>query len=188
MRKLTLLGLVTLASLASAQNLLVNGDFELSVPNSGTLNGWTAGNNDGSGGWRSSGGNPNGTFILNDAGSPASNPFIEQTVTGLTVGQSYRVAVDYQRAFFSSGNGVNDFGVQADGNTWEFSILNDDSWRSATGVFVASSSSVTVRFTGERYGDTTARIDNASLEVVPEPASLVALSFGALALRKRRKD
>src|SRR5437016_14648689 len=84
------------ASQSFAQNLLINGDFELSVPNNGSGNGWTAFNNDGAGGWRSTGGNPNGTFILNDNGNTTTNPTIEQTLSGLTVGAFYRVSGDFE--------------------------------------------------------------------------------------------
>lgn len=176
-----------ISSVASAQNLLVNGDFELSVPNTGTDNGWTANLNDGAGGWRSVGGNPNGYYILNSNGSGGSNPTIEQTVTGLTVGLTYRLQVDYRRAYFSSGSGLGDFGMEADGNLWEFDVINDDAWRTVFRDFVAASTTVTVKFSGERYGDTTPGLDNASLtNVVPEPTSMIALGLGALALFVRR--
>ncbi len=187
MRNITLLALVAVAASAPAQNLLVNGDFELSVPNSGTGNGWTAALNDGSGGWRSSGGNPNGSYILNDSGQSSTNPSIEQTLSGLSIGVQYLVMVDYQRAFFSSGSGVNDFGIEVDGNLWQHDVINDSTWRTASHTFVASASTVTLRFTGERFGDTTPRLDNASLEAVPEPATLALICAGAWRLARRKR-
>src|SRR5690349_16007600 len=84
---------VALVSAASAQ--VINGTFDLSVPSNGSGNGWSSIHVDGSGGWRSSGGNPDGMFILNDNGNPATDPTISQVLTGLTVGVQYVVTGDF---------------------------------------------------------------------------------------------
>ena len=188
MRAVTTIAFVVAGSASFGQNLLFNGDFELNVPSNGTGNGWTAFQNDGAGGWRSTGGNPNGTFILNDNGSSTSNPTIEQTVSGLTVGHFYRVSGDYSRGNIG-GNNLLDFGVEVDGNLWAFAVPNSSSWLSFSQVFQATSSTVTVRLTGERVGDNDPRIDNIVLafEAVPEPATLAALGLGTLALARRRR-
>src|SRR5437867_2302686 len=69
---------------ARAINLLTNGDFETSVPSNGGGGGWTSSHIDGSGGWRSPGGNPGGTFILNEPGDAATDPTIQQSASGLS--------------------------------------------------------------------------------------------------------
>lgn len=83
-----------LAMPAMAQTI-VNGNFDLEVPRTSFGNGWTGFSNDGAGGWRSSGGNPGGFFILNDGGSSASDPSISQILTDLIVGQQYEITGDY---------------------------------------------------------------------------------------------
>lgn len=173
-----------IASAAGAQNLLTNGDFELAVPSEGSGNGWTAGNNDWLGGWSSGGGHPDGCFVLNWNGS-STDPFIFQDVTGLAPGTRYVVQVDYRTQYFS-GTGVRDFGIEVDGNLWEFDILDDDVWRTPQVSFVATQSAVRLQFTGERIGDAAPCIDNASLAPVPEPASILAFTIGLGGLAFRR--
>ena len=170
----------------ASADFIVNGDFELSVPNNGTANGWTAFNNDGAGGWRSTGGNPGGTYFLNDNGNQSTNPSIQQSITGLTIGQAYQISGDEMVANATNNNNL-DFGVEIDGHLWEYNIPIT-SWLHFSEVFVATSTSATLLLTGERHGDSDPRIDNIALNAVPEPVSLVALGVGVAAiLRKRRK-
>jgi len=179
----------SLGAVASA-NLVINGDFGLSVPSNSTGNGWTSSHIDGAGGWRSSGGNPGGTFILNDNGTTASNPTLSQTISGLTVGGTYVVSGDYATGNIGSGTDT-DFGVAIDGNLWEYDVPASTTvgWSHFSESFIASSSTVTLELTGERHADHDPRVDNISLELraVPEPATLAVLGLGALALRRRRK-
>lgn len=176
--------LVAIVATGSAE-FIVNGDFSLSVPSNGTGNGWTSFNIDGAGGWRSSGGLPDGTFFLNDSGG-STNPSIQQTITGLTIGQTYVISGDESVANISNGNNL-DFGVEIDGHLWEYNIPVG-SWLHFSETFVASSTTVTLLLTGERHGDSDPRIDNISLMPVPEPMTLLALGAGLPALlRKRRK-
>ena len=184
---LSLSGLAALSGAGFGQNLVVNGDFSLRVPNSGTLNGWTAARNDGSGGWRSTGGNPGGTYILNDNGNTTNNPIISQDIT-LVIGQSYRVTGDY--AAGNVGNGVDlDFGVSIDGNLWEFDVpAGTTNWASLSQIFVATSVLATLELSGERHSDRDPRVDNIVVEaVVPEPASIIAMALGALLFVRRRR-
>ena len=76
-------------------DLIVNGDFEAFnsnfVANLGspiTNNGWTFSNQAGVEG----SGNPNRSARLESNGSTTSDPTIAQIVSGLTVGESYRLA------------------------------------------------------------------------------------------------
>lgn len=177
--------LAGIAATGSAE-FIVNGDFSLAVPSNGTGNGWTSFNIDSAGGWRATGGNPGGTFFLNDAGSTTTNPSIQQTITGLTIGQAYVISGDETVANSSTGTN-SDFGVEIDGHLWEYTVPVG-SWLHFSETFVASSTTVTLLLTGERNGDSDPRIDNISLDAVPEPLSLLALGAGLSAmLRKRRK-
>jgi len=87
------------ASPLSRANLIVNGTFDVEVPTNGTGGGWTSGNNDGLGGWKSGFGNPAPSFRLNQAGQLATDPFVEQTVSGLSVGTIYLLSGDYALGF-----------------------------------------------------------------------------------------
>jgi hypothetical protein len=175
-----------LVGLGFGQNLVVNGDFSVSVPNSGTGGGWTAANNDGSGGWRSTGGNPGGTYILNDNGNQSSNPYIEQVIAVVS-GTQYTIAGDYARGNGASGGNL-DFAVQIDGNLWQYGIPTSFGvFNSFSETFIATSNSVTLRLSGEWAGDSDPRVDNISLEAVPEPMTIIALAGGAAVILKRRK-
>lgn len=176
---------LALGAVASAQaNLLINGDFSLFVPNNGTGNGWTAAENDGSGGWSSIGGNPGGMFILNDNGG-ADDPTIQQDVT-LVIGQQYQVSIDVARGNSSNGNN-NDFRISIDGNDWNHPVpQSQTAFVTYTHNFTATSTTATLLFAGEDFADNDPRIDNAILTAVPEPFSMVALGAGLLALRRRR--
>lgn len=177
---------IGLAGLGYGQNLVVNGDFSVSVPNNGTGGGWTAANNDFSGGWRSTGGNPGGNYILNDGGSSTSNPYIEQVIS-VVAGTQYTVTGDY-----SIGNVIQtgnlDFAVQIDGNLWRYNIPGSAGiFNSFSETFTATSNSVTLRLSGEWAGDSDPRVDNISLEAVPEPMTMIALAGGAAVILRRRK-
>jgi len=184
-RTLIPFGLLAMVAGASSQNLLVNGDFSLSVPNSGFGNGWTGVNIDGAGGWRASGGNPGGTYIINWNGS-STDPKLYQDVV-LTIGQTYRVSGDYSRGNIAYG-GNPDFGVEIDGHLWEYTIPNSSAWRSFSNVFVATTANARLMLTGERYGDDDPRVDNMVLEaVVPEPTTMAALAIGVASLIRRKR-
>ncbi len=173
--------LVAIATTASAE-FIVNGGFSLDA------SGWTANNIDGSGGWRDTGGNPDvgGTFILNNGGPTTPTPSIQQSITGLTIGQAYRISGDEMRANSSDG-GNTDFGVEIDGHLWEYNIPTT-SWFHFSEVFVALNTTATLLLTGERHADNDPKIDNISLTPVPEPTTtLLALGAVLSALRKRRK-
>lgn len=175
---------IGLAGLGFGQNLVVNGDFSVSVPNNGTGGGWTAANNDFSGGWRSTGGNPGGTYVLNDGGSSTSNPYIEQVIA-VVAGTQYTIAGDYSRGNVAAPGNL-DFAVQIDGNLWRYAIPNSG-FNSFSEIFTATSNSVTLRLSGEWAGDSDPRVDNISLEAVPEPMTMIALAGGAAVILKRRK-
>src|SRR5690242_15188062 len=93
---------LALGAQAFGQNLVVNGDFSTSVPSDGTGGGWTAISNDVNAGWSSTGGNPGGTYILNDDAKPLANPTLQQTLT-LVAGQTYRVSGQFAAGHIGYG-------------------------------------------------------------------------------------
>ena len=142
-------------------NLVTNGGFD-----SGAA-GWAVSHVDGSGGWRGSGGHPGGMFILNDGGG-ATDPTIEQTVTGLAPGTSYSISGDFiggNQA--NSPNGAISFAVDLNGATLFNAPASDTTnWRSFSVNFVAASTSAQLRLRGEINGtDNDFAVDNIAIFV-----------------------
>ncbi len=169
-------------------NLIVNGDFSLEVPSNGTGNGWTSSGTNVF--WTPNAGNPSPSFVLNESGELLSDPRIEQTVAGLTIGLTYRLAGE--RLSFAPGFGDPNalgFGVFLDeGPILELARGNTDLiWEAFSVEFIATSTSHTIAFVAERDGDDSSyHIDNIDLVVVPEPSTLTLLGFGAMLFRITR--
>lgn len=161
-------------------SLIVNGDFETFVPSNGTGGGWTSSNIDGSGGWRVGGGNPGAMFILNDNGN-APDPTIEQLVTGLTVGATYRLTGDYANEYlFFGSRGPDTFAVDVDGVTLDkLDFPGVGVFGSFSFDIVALDTDLLIAFRAEIDGDDTDyKIDNISLvrvTAVPEPTSIFSM-------------
>lgn len=170
---------VASAGMVSAQNFISNGTFDSAVPLNGTGGSWT--NFDiSAGGWFATGGNPGGRFILNDSGQ-ATNPTIQQTITGLTIGQSYTVLGGYQIHVVGLGNAANSFGVLLD-NAAILQLGNPGNvWTPFSVDFVATSTSHLIGFEAERLGsDLSYMIDNiAVVAAVPEPGTVALISLVA---------
>lgn len=169
---------------------IVNGDFDDVVPSNGTGEGWTSFNIDFNGGWRAA---PQSNvddftnfFIINDAGQPGSDPTLQQLVAGLTIGMTYRITGEYERAYAGFGDGVapsfgmeivelgllQAYGAPAGGGAATFSI-----------EFTAAATEHLLRLTAERSGDDSSyALDNIAIAAIPEPAGAALLAFGLLAL------
>jgi PEP-CTERM motif len=155
---------------ASAQNIVVNGTFDTFVPSNGTGGSWTS-SNISNGGWVNLGGNPTAYFILNETGL-ATNPRIEQVLSGLTIGQTYTVQGDYQ-IHVPLGDPANSFGVLIDTSVIFQSSNPVAAWTPFSTTFVATS-------TSHSYS-----IDNLGVfTAVPEPATwaLMGLGMGGVSL------
>lgn len=177
-----LAGVLLVPADAARANLIQNGDFSLSVPSNGTGNGWTSSGTNVF--WDSSAGNPSPSFVLNESGQLATDPRVEQTVSGLTIGLIYRLQGDRLSYAPSFGNPDSlAFAVFLDENL----ILElprggtNTLWESFTVDFIATSTTHTIEFVAERNGDDSSyRIDNISL-LVPEPGPAVLLSMATSA-------
>jgi len=163
-------------------NLLTNGGFE-----TGDFTGW-------------SGGGVNvGNYINYPYGPSASTVHsgnygmqfgavghetdIEQVI-GTTAGTTYDVSfwvnildgATNEVTAFANGNAILDMFDPTVGLGWQYESAS----------FVATGPTSTIAF-GFRQDPGWSAFDDASVEAVPEPATLAALGFGALALVRRRR-
>ena len=184
---------------SAAQAAVINGNFDTVVPSNGTGGGWTSSTIDGSGGWKSTGGNPptGPFFVLNDSGQ-ATDPTIQQLLTGLTGGATYQVTGDFREVLNSQSTTVTQaFGVAIDG-VFEFEAagIGSVSWRSFSFDFTAAANSATLSLAGERNGtDVDFGVDNIAIAlaspppvngVVPEPGTAALLGLAVVALIRGR--
>ncbi|MEY2410277.1 MAG: hypothetical protein QOF48_2947 [Verrucomicrobiota bacterium] len=147
---------------------LTNGDFGQPVPVNGTGGGWTASGLFFGAGWQSSGGNPGGTFLLNNVGDPATDPMIAQTVCCLVPGQCYTIRGQRKvQAWF--GDSSPSFSVLVNGSAILTlpvpTIPPDTNWYDFSVSFTASSTCQTIGFAAEINGtDVSYWLDNLRLD------------------------
>ncbi|MEL6109836.1 MAG: PEP-CTERM sorting domain-containing protein [Planctomycetota bacterium] len=188
---------------------ITNGDFETAVPPNGTGGGWTSSGVN-FGGWFATGGNPAGHMLLNLNGVANQDPTVQQTVSGLTIGQQYTLSFDYALHVNSSGANGNSFGVfldtQADPLALDASnaiFIGENlstSYVTESVSFVATNSTHELFFAGELddrtngglgTSDVSYRLDNVSLvtsvSAVPEPGGMLVFVAGCLSVSLRRR-
>ncbi len=207
----TLITLLTLASPGWAANLVVNGDFETDTAlwtvwpgyvaagaNPANITGWT-----GEGGRGINPVVPNGPTDapFRDNGNNTTSvaflqgtAYIEQTVSGLTVGSKYLLGLD-----FNARNCCGDFPVGSIllnglpiANQNIVPVGGSNPWYHAETDFVAPLSALTLRIAAapQAGGDATMIVDNVSLQLIPEPSSALLSLLGLLGLvscRRRSK-
>jgi hypothetical protein len=133
-----------------------------------------------------------GNFIAMDGDGPSAGA-LSQSISGLTVGQSYTLSFDWAGAQFTDGTGATteQYQVSLGSDTQYTSIVDNASqgftgWMGATMTFTATNSTEALSFfaLGTPAGiPPTALLSDVSLTaVVPEPSSLVLVSIGTLGL------
>lgn len=167
---------------------IVNGNFDLEVPRSGFANGWTGFSNDGAGGWRSTGGNPGGYFIINDNGNGATDPSISQVLTDLVVGQQYEITGDFAN-WIAGSNTAPSFGVDINGVEMFAGYRGTRNvWQSFSFTFFAADTSATLRLRAETNGtDNDFAVDNIAIGLVPTPGAVGLLGAAGLMMTRRRR-
>lgn len=183
---------ITLTAVAIAMPALgqsiVNGNFDLDVPRSGFGNGWTGFSNDGAGGWRSSGGNPGGFFILNDNGNTSTDPSISQILTGLVVGQQYEITGTFANWIAGASNGPS-FGADINGvELFAGTRGTRGVWQPFSFTFVAAADTATLRLRAETNGtDNDFAVDNVAITLVPAPGAFGLLGAAGMLVTRRRR-
>ncbi|GAB3586762.1 LamG-like jellyroll fold domain-containing protein [Hymenobacter daeguensis] len=127
--------------------------------------GWTANNRvDANGGYRSTGGNPGGMFIINGNGANNSDPTLTQTLSGLVVGATYVLRGSYEN-FYSSGTvGTQAFAVDVAGTQVATFPNPGVVWTPFTLRFTATTANPALAFRAEINGtDIDIAVDNLSL-------------------------
>ena len=155
-------------------NLLSDGDFSTQVGSSGSTGAWTAANVDSNGGWRSSGGDPGGYYILNSNGAASTDPTLTQTLTGLLPGVTYQIDGDFMNVYPQYGNSPNtpSFGVYVNGGLVYSSTqaaAPQGTWKHFTTTFTValSGTTATILFAGEQNGqDASYAIDNLMVRAI----------------------
>ncbi len=163
------------ATLSQANAAIVNGDFGTFVPSNGTGGGWTTSHIDGAGGWLYVGGSHGYVFALNEAADPNSDPTIAQTVSGLTIGTTYRVEGEYS-TLWVGGTGAVGFAAGY-GSTVGFEAGPTVSWQPFSFEFTPTGTSEQIWIKGEyARTDYDFMVDNISISMiaVPEPSTYLA--------------
>lgn len=198
----SVLFIAAMAAAPARANLIVNGGFDTDASS------WTSGAI-GVGGYISFFGNPAGSFLLNNSGFLASDPFIEQTVSGLSIGTSYTIGFETALHVNFGGSSANtnaSFGVFVDGSAVLLKHELGAGFIADAIAFTATSASHTIRFAAElsAFGsaavpgvtggisDVSYYLDNVSLtadstSAIPAPATAVLLLAGLAGLSRARR-
>lgn len=187
---------LTLPAFSLQANVLVNGDF-----NTGDFSGWWtwAADPDNQGGWIE----PGDGYAFD--GSPSAQLWSASNTPQMTLVQEFIIGenTSYLLSLTYSGRGTaaGSVGISIDyynaGFTWldsEWIPLYEQSpapnteghWLSYSGYFTtpAQTANGVIQF---RVSDwTTVNLDNVDLSIVPEPATLLLLALGAIALRSKK--
>jgi hypothetical protein len=178
-------------SLASAQNVVVNGDFDGPSPMNGTIAGWAVtGNVDAVDNQGFTSPNQAAAFSV---GNDSQGDMLSQTLA-TTIGQTYALNFD-SGVFGEPANGPLTLQIQVFGASMD-TLVNDTiappennnfdpaTFSHYTYSFTADSASTTLKFTDGGLGNANADVmlDTVSVTTVPEPGGAALTMFGAISL------
>lgn len=203
MKKCVVILLMCVVGVSANANLLVNGDFELgsngtTAPDNVALN-WSQYNS--SGGWnnRETTGNPvPDNYLIAIGAAGGYGAFAWQDVAVADDGAQYQLSADasldawwlnnlYLKLEFYDAGMANMIGFSESAHHGQPGYDAGLPWANYSVSGMAPAGTAVVRVMLGTWGEGgTARFDNAVLEVIPEPATLMLLGLGAMALRRRR--
>lgn len=180
----------------ASANLVVNGSFEdplisdnsfLAVTaGSGVLTGWTVGGTSidvlsGPSRFVAADGNQSVDLV----GTPGPGDVSQLLAT--TDGTTYKIRFALSRN--DEGGSVADKDVDFSFGSYTENLLGavQNSWTYFERTIVADSSLTELKFSSDASGFFGGLVDDVSVEAVPEPASMAALTLGAMALITRRR-
>lgn len=200
-KKFFALSILAVGIAAQSQAVLINGSFEngpTGVYYAGgtgdtTVTGWTGINS----GFEwfvpsafSIGAACDGLAAVDIANLSNSLGGIEQTFS-TTIGQAYLLSYCAGTSNGADRTGTGILEVEIDGNTFTNSLSNANvviSWNSFSIPFTAMQSSTTLKFINRQDANLHfVNVDNAAVELVPEPATMLVLSAGIAALARRKR-
>ena len=169
---LAILACTCLSTMAQT-NLIVNGTFDSGTTYS--VSGWTL---SGGASMDKKGGNLLPCLSLGLGGT------VSQTISGLTIGETYTISGDYYTSTSDSTTLM--LSVLVDGNTIVEYAETAMTWKHFTISYTATETSLVLGFT-QIAGDACG-IDNITMYAVPEPSTvaLLALGLGAIGLARRK--